>query len=666
MESKVSKDRIFLPAFIYGRLNATEGYSLLQKSEGTIPARFEIEAERIAIDWWGARPQDIPISYPVLGHFPMLSEKGSYIILKAVQLAEYTQPARLIIIIPDEIYRRFGYDPYLIEKCGFFDYANQFIVLPNGNKACPQASGLINSCHFPIHDPDDSMRDTVVGLVSSLFKRDSVILEAGFPDARLLAAVEISFRAVPMEIRRDYSYCSFSFSHAEMNGDRQPLLAVKYNRLVRDGNCLHVPRITSPEAVEIISKLSSLQTMADNWEDKADRHMKSRETPVEMPEQSIIYNPDSCERNETELTRFSRLESMVRSLEDRIHRISGNYSGADEISLFRANIQDVISSFEKDIQNNTSRIEEAENRLKEAIRTNANADEIRKGPEKPEGSRWSSSGNLVGLAGVVLSTIALLIVLFSGPSENPSSISTIETPTSENSTANQQEQAISRKIGNEAREIRKSIPGLVSEELAKQLDELKNLLNAENGKENGGSDMMTSEVQAIRFRLNGISETFYDIRRENEIQRSDIESLTMDVGELRESINRIMDSIRNLSAISNSRDKNNAELENCRLFDLGEDVFLCTYAIDDKIQLKLFGSNGDLSSEKGDTDKFLKKEDKGNDYWIIKIDDKDGFKDIRAEMGYILKYKGKERKITIRECDPEKSQNMRLIIQNVA
>src|SRR5688500_2629462 len=90
------------PCAIFGRLDAVRDFTCVQRSKLAPPEGLHDEASRLAIDWWGSRPQDVPFDVDELGHFPSLIQPGWFHVIQVCPTRGHRQPTRCVVTVQED------------------------------------------------------------------------------------------------------------------------------------------------------------------------------------------------------------------------------------------------------------------------------------------------------------------------------------------------------------------------------------------------------------------------------------------------------------------------------------------------------------------------------------------------------------------------------------
>lgn len=216
------------PALIFGRLDREDGFCLLQYSDSTFTDAVVQEASYLTIDWWGTPGPLVPFE-SALGHFRSEADPSCFFVLKMVRLEEPSaQPARLVVVVSDDEYSRFDYNPFAIEASGVFAFADSFVAAPRPGR-CPLATLLPEARpYFPTHLTPADLR-ACARPVARLLEGKSLLYRGARSDIRRDRVLEAALWCLPPEIREAYSFMTFTFANRDEVARRRPVLACYFD-----------------------------------------------------------------------------------------------------------------------------------------------------------------------------------------------------------------------------------------------------------------------------------------------------------------------------------------------------------------------------------------------------------------------------------------------------
>jgi hypothetical protein len=205
------------PAAIFGKLESRdcrEGFVRLQSCRAPVPASEEMarEARWLALDWWGSAPTSADFSR-ALGHVRSRVNPTQFLVFKVVPTPGHRQPARLLVIVPTDVYAEFGFDPFAFEDAGFFEFARPFLDKPAGNTECQPSFGKRPSSGVVLRDSKESKAD------------EELVVGMPRPSPDWERYVRDKFLALPLERRAEVALVTFTYaSRVDVTG-LKPILA---------------------------------------------------------------------------------------------------------------------------------------------------------------------------------------------------------------------------------------------------------------------------------------------------------------------------------------------------------------------------------------------------------------------------------------------------------
>ncbi|MES2569501.1 MAG: hypothetical protein V4710_05545, partial [Verrucomicrobiota bacterium] len=211
------------PASIYGRLDSV-GFTQLMASADNLPEPLRDEIFRIAITWWGSRPDKAPYDIESLGHVPSRVDSSKVHVL-CVRPFGSKQPIRAVVTVPLTAYRHFGCNPFTFAQAGFFGFLKAFLREPNSLGVCESAIGPASSLTRvpPGSAPLDDR--VLAAAIDPLLGAKPRLIACSEASHELRDLIEAIVAAMPVELRSKTAIFSFAYASDATVQAATPVLA---------------------------------------------------------------------------------------------------------------------------------------------------------------------------------------------------------------------------------------------------------------------------------------------------------------------------------------------------------------------------------------------------------------------------------------------------------
>jgi hypothetical protein len=221
-----------LPGMVFGRLDRSGG-GLLGASAVKVSEQLEIEAQSLAIDCIGYKPEKAYFDVPAFAHVQSKTDRDIYFLVKIVPTPSVQQPCRLLCPMPFELYRRLGCSPFAADAAGFFNFAEQFLTNPKKGLVCPPAFGSLTSRDsspdraLPPVNPEQISE--IASIMTVLQNQTSLVIRGSVPSAVLNRVISMALLRAGPEASASVDLYTFRYTVPEETIGKRPLLACVYS-----------------------------------------------------------------------------------------------------------------------------------------------------------------------------------------------------------------------------------------------------------------------------------------------------------------------------------------------------------------------------------------------------------------------------------------------------
>lgn len=224
-----SRNAVAYPASIHGRLDSEKGFSTLVASADELSDFLKREINETALSGWGSKPNQLDYDIESVGHFRSRVDPSLMHILCVRPLAG-RQPVRAVVTVPLFEYRRFGCNPFVFVRAGFFEFLDAFVANPITSGVCAPAMGPTFADDPPPAGAKQWDEASLAAAISPLLRGESRIIASSTASQTTQDMIEAIVWAMPIELRSTVTILSYAFIDRAAVEKVTPALVGMYDR----------------------------------------------------------------------------------------------------------------------------------------------------------------------------------------------------------------------------------------------------------------------------------------------------------------------------------------------------------------------------------------------------------------------------------------------------